>query len=105
MDVIEFAKEWRRICDKYECVACPLGELQSCRRIIHSCPEKAVRIVEEWSKAHPVQTNAMKFEEVFGFLPLKRGARDKNCRKHDEWCPADDCIDCALWWDEPYKGA
>ena len=29
-------------------------------------PAEAVRIVEQWSKAHPIQTNAMKFEEVFG---------------------------------------
>ena len=29
-------------------------------------PAEAVCIVEEWSKAHPIQTNAQKFEEVFG---------------------------------------
>lgn len=33
-------------------------------------PAEAVRIVEEWSKAHPRQTNNDKFKEVFGKEPI-----------------------------------
>ena len=47
---------------------CPLRKktgTYGCGDFVVSNPSEAVEIVEEWSKKHPIITNAMKFKEVF----------------------------------------
>ena len=75
MDAVQFLKEVRRMCDAKadDCDGCPFEhshERDVCR--VFDAPDETVRIVEEWSKAHPVMTNAMKFEEVFGGIYVTR---------------------------------
>lgn len=104
MDAVQFLKEVRRMCDTKadDCDGCPFEyshEHDVCSAFDE--PEKTVRIIAEWSKDHPVKTNAMKFEEVFGYkpYPLKlvyaAGTCDKNgtIRAHMMF---------KEWWDEPY---
>ena len=85
MDALVYFKEKERLCKaQFGCDKCPLFD--NCERVGNRTldPEKAVRIVEEWSKAHPIQTNGQKFQEVFG----------RN--KHIKWCGLE-------WWDAPYE--
>lgn len=97
-------------CKGVSCVNCPLFK-KVCRADINTVIHcyKAIKIVEEWAKEHPVQTNAEKFEEVFGVdAPMNR------CIKNDEFC-----ADCEYYefgsehggckvderfWEAEYKG-
>lgn len=93
MEVIDFLKEAHRMCKSYaDCKGCPLvnSPCGFIRCIVdHSGAEMrcVTKVVEQWSKEHPIITNAQKFEEVFGWpqsdIDSLRYARS--------------------WWDEPYK--
>lgn len=88
MEALEFLKEAQRLCKEYSCSSCPVGE-----KCVLSILEDAtidgihdsILAIEQWSKKHPIVTNARKFKEIFGL-------------------PAHCMIDQnAQWWDEPYK--
>ena len=67
MDAVKFLKEGNRLCYTVDCSDCPLHGGSLCLNDIDNGEEeKAVAIVEKWSKEHPIMTNKMKFEEVFG---------------------------------------
>lgn len=72
IDALKFLNEKARMCESYySCDVCPFTKaggrpMPMCPEWVNENPEQAVRIVEEWSKAHPIQTNADKFKEVFG---------------------------------------
>lgn len=94
MDAVEFAKEMKRMME----YSPRKDEIcYDIKGIIRQSPEFAVRIVEEWSKAHPIQTNADKFKEVFGFEPYSDMA----------WAAANDEYAAELhdtaWWEKPYE--
>ena len=61
------------------------------------CP---IQIVEEWSKAHPIQTRADKFKEVFGDdMPFVI-----NEMKADDCSEDDEIIGFSVaWWNAPYE--
>lgn len=85
MDAVKFLKECNRICATVDCLDCPLHDEHICMHGIEEGEEeKAVSIVEQWSKEHPVMTNRMKIKEVFGCNPSIH--------------LIDDC-----WLDEEYK--
>lgn len=74
MDAVEYIKVKVRMChsdpiEKFKCDRCPMFadtvEI-GCVYWEETDPTEAVRIVEEWAKAHPIQTRAQKFTEVFG---------------------------------------
>ncbi|MBR2999702.1 MAG: hypothetical protein IKF39_01785 [Oscillospiraceae bacterium] len=105
MDAVQFAREQYRMCELYasaeDCGECPIDEVNKygfmgCAAFIGEHPEVAVRLVEEWSKAHPVQTNAQKFEEVFGEYLLQTRFDTVN-RVMVTTAPIGE------WWNEPYK--
>ena len=90
MEALNFLKEAKRKCSSTTCeechdesyaVLCPISEYPDEKL------EKLVSEIEQWSKEHPIITNARKFEEVFG------------------WPQADiDSLRYArAWWDEPYE--
>ena len=74
MDVVEFYREFRRMCKSHtdiDCDLCPMniGSHFCClppESISDEDVESAIKVVDIWSKGHPVITNAQKFEEVFG---------------------------------------
>lgn len=86
MDAVKFLKECNRICKTFECNYCPLYDGDAC--FLDTDEEKAVAIVEQWSKEHPIMTNKMKFEEVFG----------KTCDENGELV-----LVRQSWWMEEYK--
>ena len=103
MNAIEFINEARRMCFSHHGY-CKNGE--ECQAMYETrClvdifaneldPVEAVRIVEEWSKAHPVQTNADKFKEVFGSTGLLYEMFDFNSKGYG--------VHHSKWWDKPYE--
>lgn len=93
MDAVEYIKEKVRMCHsdpvtKNKCNRCPFDadtvEI-GCVYWEETDPAEAVRIVEEWSKAHPIQTNGNKFREVFGDEAIYEAMKS------------------IYWWDMPYE--
>jgi hypothetical protein len=89
MEALEFSKEYNRMCVVNKgCQGCPLKGDTCCSLSAELSEEQITIIVdktEQWSKEHPIITNARKFKEIFGL-------------------PAHCMIDQdAQWWDEPYK--
>ena len=86
MDAVEYVKELRRICKSHPAFnVCPLNS-KFCY-IANMCEdaEKAVKIVEQWAKDHPVKTRQSEFLKMF-----PKAA--KNGRVLD-FCPKDLDID------------
>ena len=98
MDAVEYLKEFKRMCDSLNDEAsCRCGWCEFSKSGVDCTepddPAEAVRIVEEWSKAHPIQTNADKFKEVFGWSPYNSGGDYINAPYDMLW----------TWWDAPYE--
>lgn len=76
-------------CDGISCSNCPFNRkvCNTGKLIFYSFKaiEKAIEIVENWAKEHPIVTNADKFREVFGF-------------EYDDVC------DVNRFWNAEYKG-
>lgn len=113
MDVLEFAKEHKRMCHSFagdNCTKCPAASLSSCNSIINL--KKLVPIVEKWSKENPKVTNLDHFAETFEKLGYKVNKRCLKTTCPEPYtfygfvkCPAHlDCEECRKWWLEEYKG-
>lgn len=101
MDVVNYLKERTRMTDScnINCHDCPFsrynnGTGEGCTDFEGQYPEEAVRIVEEWSNAHPIQTNGQKFVEVFGFEPTTWNKMGEEIH---------DFIADPQWWHEQYE--
>lgn len=88
MDAVKLLKEWGRLCNGRSCGECPIYIANTGCWTHVKYPEKAVAIIEQWSNEHPIMTNKMKFEEVFG----------KTCDESGELV-----LTRPSWWDEEYK--
>lgn len=72
--MVEFAKivnEHKRMCESFKmCGKCPLGKehglVTQCRDWTFNNPAEAEEIIMKWAAEHPIVTNGMKFEEIFG---------------------------------------
>lgn len=109
MDAVKYLKEKVRMCERdrlIDCEHCPLsrynnGTDSGCADFEEEHPAEAVRIVEEWSKAHPIQTNGQKFEEVFGINGKYLAAMFYDYCVNEERDGV--AIKPACWWDMPYE--
>lgn len=105
MDAFDFCKEFNRLCNTYvadSCKGCPMrnisGEthhicLGAIIGINHSDDEwirGKIKLVEKWSKEHPVKTMAMDFFEKFPNAPKHRDGIPKCCPNVCGYCE-DDC--------------
>ena len=74
----EFQKvisEWNRMCNYYdECTPCLIRKASgnvvgetTCTLWVRNHPEEIERIIMQWAAEHPIKTNGMKFNEVFGY--------------------------------------
>lgn len=68
MDAIKFVKEQQRMCESYCCCeGCPFSPFNkgavTCSLFISDETEKAVPLVEKWSREHPI-TNGDKVMKV-----------------------------------------
>lgn len=72
MEALEFLKEAQRMCKSYpDCKGCPLlnspcGFIRSIEGHSDADIRCTIKVIEQWSKEHPLITNEMKFREVFG---------------------------------------
>lgn len=116
MDAVMFLKELNRLTDgcAIECVKCPFdtinnGKRMNCEafRLVH--PERAVEIVEKWSRENPVKTMVSDFFEKFPNAPKnEKGFPDECCPYMlglDEGCPYNSFTDekCFACWSRPLE--
>ena len=107
LDAVEFLKERLRMCETYsESFLCGRGcpmPFRPCE--FHSFTEghfeQMVETVEQWSKEHPIITNGMKFEEVFGIKPTDPNGNFL-CPPTVSTCDPGGCKECCVWWDKPF---
>lgn len=78
MDAVEFIRERNRMCDKYwkqdgDCDGCPMidadVECNELRNMI-DCADKAVKVIEQWSREHPRKTRQSVFLKMFPHVRL-----------------------------------
>lgn len=68
MDAVEYIKTRCRLCkSKDRCSECPLRNKEDgrCIAYVSEYAEKAVQIVEQWAKDHPVKTRQSEFLKMF----------------------------------------
>lgn len=68
MDAVEYVKTQFRLCrSKDSCSECPLQDKENCCCITDTIEyvEKAVQIVEQWAKEHPVKTRQSEFLKMY----------------------------------------
>ena len=123
MDAIKFLKEETRMCACFDvgCDGCPLNKENvkrtvDCNTFINKNPDIAVKIVEQWSKEHPVMTNEGEWIPCSERLPesdkkvlvqTKDGLMTDGRWTGDIWFTTDDysCYKVVAWMPlpEPYK--
>lgn len=61
MDAVEFLNEGTRMCNSYEaCVGYPMEQTDDCCMVRMNL-KQMIKIVEQWSKEHPVKTRQSEF--------------------------------------------
>ncbi len=65
MDAVEYVKTLHRLCKSKENGCCIMDTIEDV--------EKAVLIVEQWAKDHPVKTRQSEFLKMFPNAPFSRG--------------------------------
>lgn len=73
MDALKFLEERKRMCESFgsECTECPANNsIYICRLGVVMGAEavEQVKLVEEWSAAHPVTTRAALFKKTHPFV-------------------------------------
>ena len=72
VDVLEFVKQHKRMCESVNCTRCPLKDRgPSCCKL-ESVTEKTVKAVEEWAAAHPAKTRQSEFLKQWPNAELDR---------------------------------
>ena len=82
MDAVEYVKTKYRLCrSKDSCFECPLEDKENCGYIMDTIEyvEKAVQIVEQWAKDHPVKTRQSEVLKQFPNADLKTITRMSPC--------------------------
>jgi len=109
MDAITYLKEKSRLTQgcEIECINCRIGYDTigiSCEELEEQNPEKAVEIIEQWSKDCPTETY---MDKVLAVLPsAKTGMLNGNLCLQDMFNIEVDCNNiesCEECWKQPYK--
>lgn len=73
MDAVVYVKTLLRMCKNHPvCGGCPLKSKDGCIAIMFGDMEKAVPIVEQWAKEHPVKTRQSEFLKMFPNASIDR---------------------------------
>jgi hypothetical protein len=114
MDAVKFLQERARMCNSFspDCEGCRVDEekpvMSECYRWMFENPERAVKIVEDWSVAHPRKTRQSVFLEQWpeayvakstGLIDIQPCFIDKTLNPHG--C-VKKCADCKreFWMQE-----
>lgn len=116
MDAVKFLQERSRMCNSFspDCEGCRVDEekpvISECYRWMFENHERAVKIVEEWSAAHPRKTRQSVFLEQYpeaeidksGDLMLCPKRISADCRNRYRDCTKRLCSDCRreFWMQE-----
>ena len=66
MDAVIYIKAWKRMCKTFSaCDKCLLHVKEGCMAEIPEEAERAVSIVEQWAKVHPIRTRQSEFLRMF----------------------------------------
>jgi hypothetical protein len=104
MDAVEYIKTRCRLCkSKDRCSECPLRNKEDgrCVAYVSEYVEKAVQIVEQWAKDHPIKTRQSEFLKKFpnakldsnGVLAIRPCDIDSKCCTDDDYLSK--CGTCA----------
>nr|DAH23225.1 MAG TPA: hypothetical protein [Caudoviricetes sp.] len=114
MTALEYLKTMQRMTQNcnVDCLDCPLScrnnkTSKSCTKFIGACPEKAIEIVENRAKEHPVKTFFTDFKEKYPnalldidetplCCPHDLGYTDKADEENCDW-------DCKSCWNREFK--
>lgn len=120
MDAVEFFKAKDRMCKMYwgNCKICDLSSDNNamnmgCSSFVEKYPEKAVAIVERWTKNHPKKTRQSEFLKLFPEAPIFEGVLEikpcklvgsklntEECHSYDEF-GLSGCYECCKkYWNE-----
>ena len=113
MDAVKFIKESKRLCKAQESCGKCVAQIGACCLtdicVEENSAEKAVAVVEQWSKDHPVKTRQSEFLKIFPnadltrLLPchVEKDKRPMRCAKYGYLsitCRCDRCRD--EYWNE-----
>lgn len=110
LNAVEYLREKERMtngCIANNCINCPLSHRNNgiediCVKLEAKYPEKAVEIVENWSKEHPVKTYLSDFLEKYPNAIRDNDGTPKSCVNNlyntDPDCV---CLDCDECWNRP----
>lgn len=104
MDAVKFIKESKRLCKAQESCGKCVAQIGGCCLtdicVEENSAEKAVAVVEQWSKDHPAKTRQSEFLKVFPKAEIKDDALWM-CPKYisydyrpEENCYKISCSDC-----------
>lgn len=101
MDAVKYLKERERMCNSYNnmCDGCGFGKVTKCNRTEEDNPEKAVEIVEKWSKEHPAKTRQSEILKIIPDATIRNGILitkpcEVNEKIKDRCKKYDYCRDC-----------
>lgn len=101
MDAVKFLQERARMCNSFspDCEGCRVDEekpvISECYRWMFENPERSVKIVEEWSAAHPRKTRQSVFLVQYPHTMLDKSGVVQLCPKHISATHRDSNGECA----------
>lgn len=114
LTAIEYIRTKHRMCSYHGlCVACPIKDSKCdsgllCNEWCSNNPAKAIELVEQWGKDHPVKTILMDFLEKYPDAELQRDGFPIVC-PHNLGYPSrkphclEDEVECELCWNTPLE--
>lgn len=110
MDVLKFAKEFKRMCHTYTetmCKGCPREKCLKCeiKELSNTGIKELINDVEKWSKEHPVKTRLQDFREKYPNAQICESGLPSACCKSLGYCKSYDSVgnNCEVCWNMPVE--
>lgn len=110
MDVLKFAKEFKRMCHTYTetmCKGCPREKCLKCeiKELSNTGIKELINDVEKWSKEHPVKTRLQDFREKYPNAQICESGLPSACCKSLGYCKSCDPVgnNCEVCWNMPVE--
>ncbi len=114
MTALEFLKAKVRMTQNcnIDCLDCPLSyrnnkTSKSCTKFIITSPEKAIEVVENWAKEHPVKTFLSDFLEKYPDAQIDDNGLPNICPHYlgyTDIIDEEDCdLNCKSCWNREFK--
>ena len=110
MDVLKFAKEFKRMCHTYTetmCKGCPREKCLKCeiKELSNTGIKELINDVEKWSKEHPVKTRLQDSREKYPNAQICESGLPSACCKSLGYCKSCDPVgnNCEVCWNMPVE--